>query len=197
MDAIVLSWVLGTLSPELMESICTLGGTARRAWIAVEEQFLGNRKARALRLDAEFRVFMQVDLSVGDYCCKMKGMAEALGDLGEVIHDRTLILNVLRGLNEKFAHMKVHFKRSKPFPSFNDVRNDLILEEIDSSAQPPAPATALVAAPPQSTGGSSSSSVPSLRGSAASSGGSTRPPASSSSHSGGSGSGGSSSGGGR
>jgi hypothetical protein len=148
MDAVVLSWVLGTLSPKLMESVRTPGGTARRPWIAVEEQFLGNREARALRLDAEFRVFMQGDLSVGDYCRKMKGMAEALGDLGEVIHDRTLILNVLRGLNEKFAHMKVHFKRSKPFPSFNDVRNNLILEEIDSSAQPLAPVTALVAAPP-------------------------------------------------
>jgi hypothetical protein len=76
----------------------------------------------------------------------MKGMVEALGDLGEVIHDRTLVLNVVRGLNEKFAHMKVHFKRSKSFPSFDDVRNYLILEEIDSSAPPPPPATALVAA---------------------------------------------------
>ena len=58
MDTIVLSWVLGTLSPELMESIRTRQGTARRAWITVEEQFLGNREARALRLDAQFRVFV-------------------------------------------------------------------------------------------------------------------------------------------
>jgi hypothetical protein len=103
--------VLGTLSPELMESARTSGGTWRRVWLAIEEQLLGNCEARTLRLDAEFHVFMQGDLSVGDYCGKMKGMAGALGDLGEVIHDRTLILNVLCGLNEKFAHMKVHFKR--------------------------------------------------------------------------------------
>jgi hypothetical protein len=75
----------------------------------------------------------------------MKGMVEALGDLGEVIHDRTLVLDMLCGLNEKFAHMKVHFKRSKSFPSFANVRNDLILEEIDSNTPPPPPATALVA----------------------------------------------------
>lgn len=152
MDAVVLSWVLGTLSPELMESARTRNGTARRAWTIIEAQFLGNREARALRLDAEFRVFVQGDLSIDDYCRKMKGMADALGDLGEVIRDRTLVLNVLRGLNEKFAHMKAHFKRSKPFPSFNEVRNDLILEEIDSSAPPP-PATALVAAPARPSGG--------------------------------------------
>jgi hypothetical protein len=124
----------------------------RRTWLAIEEQFLGNREARALRLDTEFRVFMQGSLSVGDYCRKIKGMAEALGDLGEVIHDRTLVLNVLCSLNEKFAHMKVHFKRSKSFPSIADVRNELILEEINSSAplQPPATAstTASSIAPP-------------------------------------------------
>jgi hypothetical protein len=30
----------------------------RRAWLAIEEQVLGNREARTLRLDAEFHVFM-------------------------------------------------------------------------------------------------------------------------------------------
>ena len=58
MNAVVLSWVLGTLSPELMESARTSSGAARRAWLTIEEQFLGNREARAFRLDAEFHVFM-------------------------------------------------------------------------------------------------------------------------------------------
>ena len=174
MDAVVLSWVLGTLSPELMESARTRNGTARRAWITVEAQFLGNHEARALRLDAKFRIFVQGDLSIDDYCRKMKGMADALGDLGEVIRDRTLVLNVLRGLNEKFAHMKAHFKRSKPFPSFDEVRNDLILEEIDSSAPTPPPATALVAAPTRPSGGSAPPGTPSTGGPAAPPSGSTR-----------------------
>jgi hypothetical protein len=88
----------------------------RRAWLAIEEQFLGNREACTLRHDAEFHVFMEDGLSVSDYCRKMKGVDEVLGDLGEVIHDRTLLLNVLCGLNERFAHINVHFKRSNPFP---------------------------------------------------------------------------------
>jgi hypothetical protein len=73
--------------------------------MAIEEQFLGNRKACTLRLDAEFRVFMQGDLSVGDYCCKMKGMAKALG---EVIHDRTLVLNVLRANNVSVVYLSTN-----------------------------------------------------------------------------------------
>jgi hypothetical protein len=58
MNVVVLSWVLGTFSPELMESARTSGGTVCRAWLAIEEQFLGNCEARALRLDAELRVFI-------------------------------------------------------------------------------------------------------------------------------------------
>jgi hypothetical protein len=44
-------------------------------------------------------------LSVDDYCRKIKGMADALADLGEPIPDRTFVLNLLRGLNERFQFM--------------------------------------------------------------------------------------------
>jgi hypothetical protein len=70
-----------------------------------EDQFIGNKETRAIILDAEFRTLIQGDLSVTAYCHKMKSMADALGDLGEMILDRTLVLNLLRGLNEKFSYM--------------------------------------------------------------------------------------------
>jgi len=57
--------------------------------LGIEQHFLGNRETCALHLDAEFWMFVQGDLSVGDYCHKMKGMADALGDHGVVIQDRT------------------------------------------------------------------------------------------------------------
>jgi hypothetical protein len=50
-------------------------------------------------LDAEFRTLTQGVLSVDDFCRKLKGMADALADLGEPINDHTLVLNILRGLN--------------------------------------------------------------------------------------------------
>jgi hypothetical protein len=91
------------------------------------------------RVDAKLRVFTQDDLSIGDYCAKMKSMADLLGDLGEVVHDCTLVLNVLRGLNERYVHMRVHFRRFNLFPCFHDVRNDLLLEELSIGAPSPAP----------------------------------------------------------
>ena len=103
MDCVVLSWIYGTVSPELMDVVRVRGNTARTAWLSIEHQFLGNRETRALHLDAEFRTFAQGDLSVTDYCHKMKSMADALADLGEYIPDRTLVLNVLRSLSGKFS----------------------------------------------------------------------------------------------
>lgn len=43
----------------------------------------GNQETRALCLDAAFHTFVQGDLSIIDYNRKMKGMADALGDLAK------------------------------------------------------------------------------------------------------------------
>jgi hypothetical protein len=130
----------------------TPGASARHVWLAIEDQFVGNKETRALILDAEFRNFVQGDLSVSDYCRKLKSMADFLGDLGEHVPDRTLVLSVLRGLNEKFVYMGAILKRQKPFPSFTEVKNDLLVEEI-SMARPSAPSQALVATAPRSSAG--------------------------------------------
>lgn len=147
MDCVVLSWIYGTISAELMEIVRARGTTARLAWVGIEQQFLGNRETRALHLDAEFRNLVQGDLSISDYCRKMKGMADALADLGKVIPDRTLVLNVLRGLNERFQYMSALLKRQRPFPTFIEVRSDLLLEELTMApASSSTPSTALLAA---------------------------------------------------
>jgi len=103
MDCVVVSWIFNTISPDLLDIVHEHAGTtARAAWLGVENQFLGNRESRALLLDAEFRNLSQGALSIDDYCRQMKTKADALADLGEPISDRTLVLNVLRGLNERF-----------------------------------------------------------------------------------------------
>ena len=67
----------------------------------------------------------------------MKGMADSLRDLGEPVSDRTLVLNLLRGLNGRYDNLKTWITRTVPFPSFSKVRNDLILEEITKGAAVP------------------------------------------------------------
>jgi hypothetical protein len=54
-----------TITVELQDIIRNQADTGHQAWLALEEQFLGNRDAQALHLDAQFHQFFQGDLSVG------------------------------------------------------------------------------------------------------------------------------------
>jgi hypothetical protein len=127
LDSIVLTWIVGTISVDLHSLLRNLPH-ARAVWLAIEGQFLGNAEARALRLDAAFRTFVQGDLSVSEYCRKMRTMADSLGDLGCPVEDRMLVLNVLRGLSDRYAHLRSLIMRQRPFPTFLQVRDDLALE---------------------------------------------------------------------
>ena len=125
--------------------------SARSVWTAVESQFLDNRETRALLLDAQFHGFKQGDLPIADYCRRLKTMADQLGNLGELVSNRTLVLNVIRGLNAKYTAIGRHIHRGHPFPTFLEAKNDLLLE-ITLGASNPDPPTALLAA---GAGGSS------------------------------------------
>jgi uncharacterized membrane protein YgcG len=83
-----------------------------------------------LYLNTQFRNLVQGDLCVDDYCRRMKTMYNDLRDLGAHIDGRTLVLNLLRGLNKKFDSMKTVMKWTKPLTSFREVWNDFLLEEL-------------------------------------------------------------------
>ena len=170
MDCTVRSWLYGTVSPELIEVATTPDPSARSLWLGLQEQFIGNKETRAMILDAEFRHFIQGDLSVSDYCRRLKTMADSLGDLGEAVPDRALVLTVLRGLNGRLSHMASLLKRQRPFPTFAEVRNDLQLEEIELMSKPGSSSTALVAV---ATTAGAGRTAPAASG--GSSGGSTAP----------------------
>jgi hypothetical protein len=71
-------------------------------------------------------------------------MADDLADLGVPVEDWILVLNILRGLNQRFEHVGSIIRRYSPFSNFLKVRDDLLLEEIHKdSTGPPAASTAL------------------------------------------------------
>jgi hypothetical protein len=96
---------------------------------------------------------------VNEYCCKFKAMTDGLADLDAPVEDRILVLNILRGLNQRFEHVGSIIRCYSPFPNFLKVRDDLLLEEIhmDSTGPPVAPTAlytnvaSLAAKPPSST----------------------------------------------
>ncbi|XP_072147853.1 uncharacterized protein [Setaria viridis] len=147
MVCVIRSWLYDTIAIDLVDIIMDRGErdtTGCATWLAIEMQFLGNRETRALYLDAKFRTFVQSDLSITDYCRRFKSMADALGDLGEQFSDRTLILNIIRGLNEKFAAVGRNTWCSRPLHSFLEARDDLLLEELTMAPPSSTPSTALL-----------------------------------------------------
>jgi hypothetical protein len=94
-------------------------------------------------------------------------MADDLTALGEVVTDRTLVLNVLRGLNERFTHVGALLRRARPFPTFLQVKDDMSFEELTLGSRPPSPAAAFAATTkpaPQSGAGNGAGSKPNRRG---------------------------------
>jgi hypothetical protein len=159
MDSAVLNWISNSISADLHQVVWERDCTARHLWLAIENQFLGNREQHTLHLDAAFRIFVQGNISLKEYCRKFKTMVDGLTDLGSPIEDRILILNILRGLNQRFEHVSSIIRRYSPFPNFFKVQDDLLLEEIhmDNTGPSTAPmalytnAAPSTARPPSST----------------------------------------------
>lgn len=54
----VKSWLFGTISPEFHEIVHMTVPTSRAVWLALENQFIGNKETRALLLDVKPRTFI-------------------------------------------------------------------------------------------------------------------------------------------
>jgi hypothetical protein len=125
MDYVVRTWLFGTITDDLADTVSEHCASARDIWLAIESQFLGNQATRALYADADFWTFCQGELSIVDYCRLYKRKAQDLRDLGEPVSDRTLVLNIICGLNENFKAVGLHLRRTHPLPTFLKVRAEL------------------------------------------------------------------------
>jgi hypothetical protein len=157
-DSTVMSWIFGTISLDLQDIVRTPNSNACNAWLALESQFLGNAQTRALQLDAKLRTLEQGDLSVAEFCRKMKRTADALRDLGYPVPEHVLVLNVLRDLLGSYEAVRTLLTHQQPTPTFLRARDALTLEELTRGLHTPAStmsssstSRALVAAPPPSS----------------------------------------------
>jgi hypothetical protein len=66
------------ISGELQDIAKEHSIAACQIWLTLKHQFIGNSETRALHLDTTFCNFIQDDLSVSDYCLKMKSMADSV-----------------------------------------------------------------------------------------------------------------------
>ncbi|XP_039133230.1 uncharacterized protein LOC120270279 [Dioscorea cayenensis subsp. rotundata] len=145
-DYIVLSWIYGSISIEILDLVMSLDATTHGIWTDIENMFPDNKKRRIVFLEAEFCNINQGDMTITEYCHKLKTMADVLGDIGQPISNETLVLIMLRGLNNNFATMATLLPMQSPFPTFIRVHSLLLLKETQhkNTTKSITPITALV-----------------------------------------------------
>ena len=130
LDAIVLSWIYGTISEDLLLTIIKPGSTARDAWLRVKNLFHDNKSARAADLDNQFNhINLENYPNVTAYCQQLKSLADQLKDVDETVSDQRLVLQLINGLTPAFDSVGSIISHMNPLPDFLTARSMLVREE--------------------------------------------------------------------
>ncbi|XP_057548106.1 uncharacterized protein LOC130826542 [Amaranthus tricolor] len=130
LDAAVLNWIYGSISPDLLTAILLKDDTAQSAWARLESMFQDNKASRASHLeqelaDLDFDNFSSID----GYCNHIKSLADRLANVDAPIPDTRLILKLTAGLPEAYAGTVDFIQNQEPLPSFESCRSRLKLAE--------------------------------------------------------------------
>lgn len=113
-DAIVLQWIYGTLSDELLVRVLD-ETTALGAWNKVKEIFLNNKGSRAAALEQEFNnLNLRSMSSLEAYCQRLKDLASQLQDVECPVAPNRLVLQLVRGLPPEFDTVAAYINQTLP-----------------------------------------------------------------------------------
>ncbi|XP_066323825.1 uncharacterized protein [Miscanthus floridulus] len=129
----LVNWMYNTVSRDVLRIVRVPGATAFTIWATIIDLFRDHQMHRAVYLEAEYRSLYQGDLSITDYTAKLKELADALRDLGQMVSEPSQVLNMLRGLNGKYRHTISTITSKQPPHTFLSTRSFLLLEELYES----------------------------------------------------------------
>jgi len=165
-DACVRSWMYGCIDDSVLDLAMEPEQTARDLFVAITNLFQANQETRAVVLGQEFHSMTQGDLSIDAYAQRMKHTADALRDVGHTVSEPQLVLNLLRGLNPRFANTADIIANAAVLPSFISAHNTLRLKEIRLANDAKVSSdTALTAVAPSTTSATTACTSPSCRSS--------------------------------
>ncbi|KAJ9563615.1 hypothetical protein OSB04_008775 [Centaurea solstitialis] len=141
-DSRIKSWFYSTCDANLLQIISSDNCTAKDLWDKLDEFFLNNKMSRMLQLQEQFRNTKKGALSITDFCHQLKNLADALADCDSKIDEVELVMQILRQLPPSYHSIVDVITNTKPFPSFLEAKNMLLLHEsreesIESHTDPP------------------------------------------------------------
>ncbi|XP_021764233.1 uncharacterized protein LOC110728870 [Chenopodium quinoa] len=130
LDTVVLQWIYGTISTDLLNAILLKDDTAQAAWACLESMFQDKKASRASHLeqelaDLDFENFFSID----GYYNHIKSLADRLADVDAPIPNSRLILKMTAGLLEAYAGTVDFIQNQEPLPTFESCRSRIKLAE--------------------------------------------------------------------
>ncbi|XP_021741043.1 uncharacterized protein LOC110707328 [Chenopodium quinoa] len=131
LDAAVLSWLYGTISTDLINTVIEPDATAMEIWNRLRDLFQDNKHSRAVTLEQEFSTTNLEDFpNVSAYCQRLKSLADQLKNVGAPVLDSRLVLQMVGGLTKAYSGVGTLIRQSNPLPAFYQARSMLTLEEV-------------------------------------------------------------------
>jgi hypothetical protein len=84
-DHAVAHWLYITISPELLDVVMQPEDMAVTVWAAIAGIFRDNQLSRAVYIDAEYHAVVQGNMTIMQYCSRLKSFADQLRDLGQPV----------------------------------------------------------------------------------------------------------------
>ncbi|MFS7922863.1 putative RNA-directed DNA polymerase [Helianthus anomalus] len=129
-DAIVLQWIYGTISTDLLQIIIEPRQTAYQAWTTVANHFNDNKSARQVQLQQQFsNIHLEAFPSMAAYCQQVKHLADQLNNVGAPVDNQRLVTQLLSGLTDQYESISAVLQHREPLPDFAECRSRLTMEE--------------------------------------------------------------------
>jgi hypothetical protein len=103
-DATIIHWLFLTIAPDIFKTVVHDGDDARTVWTEINGLFTDNKLQRVVFLQQEFFGTLQGDLSLDDYCLRLKDISDELQDLGFMMGDELLLSTLTAGLSEDLGN---------------------------------------------------------------------------------------------
>ncbi|KAJ9535604.1 LOW QUALITY PROTEIN: hypothetical protein OSB04_un001263 [Centaurea solstitialis] len=109
LDVVVLQWIYGTISLDLLQTILVPNSTTLKAWDHLKGLFQDNKGSRAVLLEQTFTNIKLDDFpNIEAYRRKIKTVSDELADIGSPINNSHMVLQLVAGLSD--------YPKSDPLP---------------------------------------------------------------------------------
>ncbi|XP_022004620.1 uncharacterized protein LOC110902217 [Helianthus annuus] len=103
LDDVVLQWIYGNVSDELLVRVLKTESTAREAWVRISKLFLNNKGSRAAALEHESsNLKLKAMPSLEAYYQRLRELAVMMDVVESLVPESRLIIQLVRGLPPEY-----------------------------------------------------------------------------------------------